>query len=158
MEKITLKIHEIYSLQSELLGSMNRQTGDVIHKGLLNEKLKVSTKYYLDKLSETVQKEIEKIEKLKQELIKEKGQEDENGGIFIPMRVNEEFNEQGELVNFEVNPVYLEVQEEINKLMLGECEIEYSPIALDDLKVETEVNPQILFKLIKEPQEAPLTK
>ncbi len=158
MEKITLKIHEVYSLQSELLGSVNRQNGEVIHKGLLNEKLKVATKYYLDKLSETVQKEIEKIEKLKQELIKEKGQEDENGGIYIPMRVNEEFNEQGELVNFEVNPVYLEVQEEINKLMLGECEIEYSPIALDDLKVETEVNPQILFKLIKEPQEAPLTK
>lgn len=158
MEKITLKIHEVYSLQSELLGNMNRQTGEVINRGLLNEKLKVATKYYLDKLSETIQKEINKIEKLKEELIKEKGQEDEKGGIFIPIRVNEEFNEQGELVNFEVNPVYLEVQEEINKLMLGECEIEYSPITLDDLEVETEVNPQILFKLIKEPQEAPLTK
>jgi hypothetical protein len=150
MEKIKLKIYEVYSLQSELLGNMNRQTGEVYIKGLLNEKLSIATKYYLDKLSETLSKEIEKIEKLKEEFIKEKGQEDEKGGLFIPMRINEEFNEQGELVNFDVNPVYLEVQEEINKLMMGECEIEYRPFTLEELKVETEVNPQILFKLIQE--------
>ena len=151
MEKITLKIYEVYSLQSELLGTMNNQTGEVYVKGLLNERLSISTKYYLDKLSENLSKEITTIEKLKEELIKEKGQEDEKGGMFIPMRINEEFNDKGELVNFEVNPVYLEVQEEINKLMGGECEIEYRPFTLDELKVETEVNPQVLFKLIKDP-------
>lgn len=151
MEKIKLKIYEVYSLQTELLGNMNRQTGEIYLKGLLNEKLSIATKYYLDKLSESLQKEIEKIEKLKQELIKEKGQEDEKGGVYVPMRLNEEFNEQGELVNFDVNPAYLEVQEEINKLMMEECEIEYRPFTLEELKIETEVNPQILFKLIKEP-------
>lgn len=151
MEKVRLKIYEVYSLQTELLGNMNRQTGEIYLKGLLNEKLSIATKYYLDKLSESLQKEIEKIEKLKQELIKEKGQEDEKGGVYVPMRLNEEFNEQGELVNFDVNPAYLEVQEEINKLMMEECEVEYRPFTLEELKIETEVNPQILFKLIKEP-------
>ena len=151
MEKITLKIYEVYSLQSELLGTMNNQTGEVYVKGLLNERLSIATKYYLDKLSENLSKEINTIEKLKEELIKEKGEKDEKGGLFIPMRINEEFNDKGELVNFEVNPVYLEAQEEINKLMSRECEIEYRPFTLDELKVETEVNPQILFKLIKQP-------
>ena len=151
MKKIKLKIHEVYTLQSELLGNMNRQTGEIINKGLLNEKLKISIKYYLDKLSENLATEITKIEKLKEELIKEKGQEDEQNGFFVPMRINETFNEQGELVNFDVNPVYIEVQEEISKFMMSECEIEYTPFTLDDLSIETEVNPSILFKLVEEP-------
>jgi hypothetical protein len=148
MKKIKLKIHEIYALQSELLGNMNRQTGEVISKGLLNEKLKISIKYYLDKLSENLTTEITKVEKLKEELIKEKGQKDDQNGFFVPMRINEKFNEQGELVNFDVNPVYLELQEEINKFMMSECEIEYTPFTLDDISIETEVHPVVLFKLL----------
>jgi hypothetical protein len=148
MKKIKLKIHEIYALQSELLGNMNRQTGEVISKGLLNEKLKISIKYYLDKLSENLTTEITKVEKLKEELIKEKGQKDDQNGYFVPMRINETFNEQGKLVNFDVNPVYLELQEEIDKFMMNECEIEYTPFTLDDISIETEVHPVVLFKLL----------
>jgi hypothetical protein len=151
MKKIKLKIHEVYTLQSELLGNTNRQTGEVINKGLLNEKLKISIKYYLDKLSENLATEITRIEKLKEGLIKEKGQKDEQDGFFVPMRINETFNEQGELVNFDVNPVYIEVQEEINKFMMSECEVEYTPFTLEDLSIETEINPAILFKLVEEP-------
>ena len=151
MKKIKLKIHEVYTLQSELLGNMNHQTGEVINKGLLNEKLKISIKYYLDKLSENLATEITRIEKLKEGLIKEKGQKDEQDGFFVPMRINETFNEQGELVNFDVNPVYIEVQEEINKFMMSECEIEYTPFTLENLSIETEINPVILFKLVEEP-------
>ena len=91
MEKIKLKIYEIYNLADELNGSVNQRTGEVISKGLLNEKLSIATKYYLDKLLDSIKVEINTIEKLKEELIKKVGQKDENGGYFVPMRINEKF-------------------------------------------------------------------
>lgn len=148
MEKIKLKIYEIYNLADELNGSVNQRTGEVISKGLLNEKLSIATKYYLDKLLDNIKVEINTIEKLKEELIKKVGQKDENGGYFVPMRINEKFNDQGEVESFDVNPTFTELQEEINKLMIKECEIEYNPFTLEEITTESEINPRTLFKLI----------
>ena len=39
MEKISLKLHEFLTLETELFGVKNQQTGEVTSKGLLNEKL-----------------------------------------------------------------------------------------------------------------------
>ena len=150
MEKTKLKLHEVYELNLELKGITNQQTGEVIRKGLLDEKLSISTKYWLDKLSEKLIKEIEPIEKLKEETIKKLGQEDENGGYFIPMRVNEKFDKDDKLVSYDINPSYTEYQEEVAKLMNQEVEIEHNTINLEDINTQSEVYPKILFKLTKQ--------
>jgi hypothetical protein len=150
MEKTTLKLHEVYELNLELKGATNQQTGEVIKKGLLDEKLSISTKYWLDRISEKLLKEIEPIEKLKEETIKKLGQEDENGGYVIPMRVNEKFDDEGKLVSYDINPTFTEYQEEITKLMNQEIEIEHNVINLEDINTQSEVYPRILFKLTKQ--------
>jgi hypothetical protein len=150
MEKTKLKLHEVYELNLELKGITNQQTGEVIRKGLLDEKLSISTKYWLDKLSEKLIKEIEPIEKLKEETIKKLGQEDENGGYFIPMRVNEKFDKDDKLVSYDINPSFTEYQEEVAKLMNQEVEIEHNTINLEDINTQSEVYPRILFKLTKQ--------
>ena len=67
MEKITLKLSEFYQLEAELNGLSNQQTGEVISKGLLSEKIKLTTKYWLSDLNKKVAAEKESVEKLKEE-------------------------------------------------------------------------------------------
>ena len=150
MEKITLKLHEVYELNLELKGSINQQTGEIIRKGILDEKLSISVKYWLDKLSEKLKTEIDFIEKLKEESIKKLGVADEQGSYSIPLRINEKFNDKDELLSYDVNPTFLEYQSEFEKLINQEVEIEYSAINLEDINIQTEVYPRILFKLTKQ--------
>jgi N-methylhydantoinase B/oxoprolinase/acetone carboxylase alpha subunit len=96
MEKITLKLHEFYALESELNGVTNQQTGEVVSKGLLSEKIKLVTKYWLTDLNKKVAAEKESVEKLKEELIKKYGKEEE-GAISIPMAIDQ-VDENGEVV------------------------------------------------------------
>ena len=84
MEKVTLKLQEFYSLESELNGLINNQTGETVTKGLLGEKIRLTTKYWLHDLLKKVSTEKESVEKLKEELIKKYGKE-ENGRINIPV-------------------------------------------------------------------------
>jgi hypothetical protein len=65
MEKVTLKLAEFYQLDTELNGAINQQTGEVLAKGLLSEKIKLTTKYWLNDLSKKVSSEKESVEKLK---------------------------------------------------------------------------------------------
>ena len=51
MEKITLKLSEFYQLDAELNGIVNPSTGEKLSKGLLSEKVKLTTKYWLTDLS-----------------------------------------------------------------------------------------------------------
>ena len=103
MEKVTLKLHEFYALDAELNGVMNQQTGEVITKGLLGEKIKLTTKYVLTDLSKKASAEKEAVEKLKEDLIKKHGDEDEKGGVSIPMYINIVTNEEGVITNREIN-------------------------------------------------------
>ncbi len=77
MEKITLKLAEFYQLDAELNGVTNQQTGDKLANGLLNEKVKLTTKYWLTDLSKKVSAEKEAVEKVKNELIQKHGEADE---------------------------------------------------------------------------------
>ena len=54
MEKISLKLHEILTLEAELNGAKNQQTGEVTIKGLANQKLGIVTKYHINELSKKV--------------------------------------------------------------------------------------------------------
>ena len=67
MEKISLKLFEFYNLDSELNGVVNQQTGEKVSNGLLAEKLKLTTKYWLTELSKKVTAEKNAVESLKEE-------------------------------------------------------------------------------------------
>ena len=150
MEKVTLKLHEFYALEAELNGVINNQTGEVLSKGLLSEKIKLSTKYWLTELGKKVSAEKEAVEKLKEELIKKHGTEDEKGGIAIPMYINIVTNEEGEVTSRDVNPKFVEFQNEFNALLQEEKEVEYKEFKLSDFdSVESEGVYITFFKLVK---------
>lgn len=150
MEKVTLKLHEFYALEAELNGIVNNQTGEVISKGLLAEKIKLSTKYWLTELGKKVAAEKDAVEKLKEELIKKHGTEDDKGGIAIPMYINIVTNEEGEVTSRDVNPKFVEFQNEFNALLQEEKELEYKEFKLSDFEsVESEGVYITFFKLVK---------
>jgi len=148
MKKIKLPLQDIYLLVNELKGVKNTQTGEVIRKGLLDEKLSINTKYGLNELSNSLLSIIEPIEKLKEEAITRLGEQAEDNSYYIPMRINEVYGEDNILTSAEINPNFIKYQEEINELSKEEFEIEYREILLEKIDIETEVNPNILFKLI----------
>jgi hypothetical protein len=151
MEKIKLKLSEVYGLNVELKGFTNPQTGELIQKGILDENLPIRTKYSLSKVSAQLVKEIESVEKLREEMIKKYGDEDKEGNYFIPQRINEVIDEETKnVISFDVNPKFIQFQTEFDSLLQEEIDIEYTPITLDQIDIKSEINPTILFKLITE--------
>lgn len=158
MEKITLKLHEFYKLDSELNGVVNQQTGEKTQTGLLDEKLSLVTKYWINDLYKKVSSEKASIESLKNDLIKKYGKEDENGMISIPTvidKLDEEGNpetaeDNGRKVTLKViNPDFQAFEKEFTELLDTERELEYKKISLLDLqKVESTNNYNVFFKLI----------
>ena len=150
MEKITLKLYEFYNLEAELNGVTNQQNGEVTSKGLLAEKIKMTTKYWLNDLVKKVVTEKEACEALKQELIKKHGEADEQGNVSIPMYINEVKNEEGQTVSREINPKFLEFQNEFNAVLNEDKELEYKGFTLEEFEnVESEGKYDTFFKLIK---------
>jgi len=150
MEKITLKLAEFYQLDAELNGVTNQQTGDKLANGLLNEKVKLTTKYWLTDLSKKVSAEKEVVEKVKNELIQKHGEADESGNISIPLYINEQTDEEGKVVSREINPKFVEFQNEFNTLLEETRELEHKGFKLEELEsVESADNYPVFFKLIK---------
>jgi len=141
MEKIKLSLAELLTLEAELNGFTNPQTGEVIISGFLKEKLNLATKYWLTKLSDKLTSKKKTIETLRDELIKKFGEEKE-GSIGIETFLDEE--------KTKVNPKFVEFQDEWAKLLSEEEEIEYNPISVADLeKIDSESNYNLVFKLVK---------
>jgi hypothetical protein len=150
MEKSSLKLHEYYTLEAELNGVINQETGEKVLKGLLNEKIKLTTKYWLTELAKKASAEKETVEKIKEELIKKHGEADEQGGISIPMYINIVKNEEGQVVSRELNPKFVEFQNEFNTLLEEQKEVEHSTFKLEEFdSVESDANYQVFFKLVK---------
>ena len=150
MEKISLKLHEFYQLEAELNGVTNTQTGEVLAKGLLSEKIKLTTKYWLSDLVKKVSAEKESVEKLKEELIKKYGTTDEDGNVSIPMYTNEVVDEDTkEVVSRDVNPDFVKFQNDFNSLLSEDRDLEYKGFKLEEFdNVETDGNYSAFFKLI----------
>jgi hypothetical protein len=150
MEKVTLKLQEFYSLESELNGVVNNQTGGTTFKGLLSEKIKLTTKYWLYDLFKKISAEKESIDKLREELIKKYGVE-ENGSINIPVYINEVIDDETkEIVSREINPNFVSFQNDFNLLLQEERELEYRPFKLEEFEnVETDGVYITFFKLVQ---------
>ena len=150
MKKIKLSLLEVYELDVELKGFVNQSTGEKLSKGLLEEKLTIVTKYKLSDLADKVEKEIVKINGFKEELIKTLGTVDEEGNIGIPLRINQTYNEDGSLDKWDINPVFNEYNAQLSELLQQEIEFDFNEVAVEDINVETEVYPKILFKIINQ--------
>lgn len=150
MEKVTLKLFEFYNLEAELNGVTNQQTGEVVSKGILNEKIKLTTKYWLTELSKKVSEQKQSVDKLREDLIKKYGSTDQSGNLSIQMYSKIEKDEEGKVTLAEPNPKYIEFQSEFNYLLQQERDLEYKPILLSDLElIESDGNYPTIFKLIK---------
>ena len=150
MEKVTLKLAEFYQLEAELNGVTNQQTGETVSKGLLSERVKLTTKYWLADLAKRIASEKESIDKLREELVKKYGVE-ENGSVSIPIYINEVIDDETkEVVSREVNPNFVSFQNDFNSLLQEERELEYHPFKLEEFEnVETEGVYVTFFKLIE---------
>jgi hypothetical protein len=155
MEKISLKLYEFYNLESELNGVTNQQTGEKISAGLLAEKLKLTTKYWLTELAKKVAAEKTTVETLKEELIKKHGETDETGNISIPMYIDIVKDEDDKIVDGKNNPKFIEFQTEFNALLQEEKELEYKPVLLGELEnIESDGNYPTFFKLVVADEQA----
>ena len=155
MEKISLKLYEFYNLDNELSGVTNQQTGEKVSAGLLAEKLKLTTKYWLTELAKKVAAEKTTVETLKEELIKKHGEADETGNISIPMYIDIVKDEDGKIVDGKNNPKFLEFQTEFNALLQEEKELEYKPVNLNELEnIESDGNYPTFFKLVVADEQA----
>ena len=150
MEKVTLKLQEFYQLNSELNGFVNQQTGETVSKGLLSERVKLTTKYWLADLAKKTTAEKESIDKLREELVKKYGVE-ENGSVSIPIYTNEVIDDETkEVVSREVNPNFILFQNDFNQLLQEERELEYHPFKLEEFEnVKTDGVYITFFKLVQ---------
>ena len=149
MQNTTLQLGQILQLETEVNGVVNTQTGEVVSKGLMKEVLKFKTKYWLMQLSDDLVEEKKKIEAVRDQLVKELGEEDETGSISLPVYINEVQDEEGKVVSREVNPKFLDFQEKFNELLAETKELAHGKFLLEDFEsVESaEVYP-VFFKLI----------
>jgi hypothetical protein len=149
MQNTTLQLGQILQLETEVNGVVNTQTGEVVSKGLMKEVLKFKTKYWLMQLSDDLVEEKKKIEAVRDQLVKELGEEDETGAISLPVFINEVQDEDGKVVSREVNPKFLDFQEKFNELLAETKELIHGKFLLEDFELveSAEVYP-VFFKLI----------
>lgn len=147
MEKLTLSLGEILTLEAELNGLSNPSTGEVIIEGFLKEKLCLGDKYWLEKLSAKLSTEKKLVDKLRNELIEKFGDKNSDGQFAIMPFIDTE--EEGVQ---EQNPKFVEFQKEFSELLGQQKDIEYRPLPFDSLnRIESETAYSAIFKIVAEP-------
>jgi len=149
MAKITLKLYEFYSLEAELNGVIDQQTGQKVSNGLLLERLKVTTKYWLQELAKKAVAEKEACEAIRQDLIKKYGEEDEQGNIAIQQFINVVKDADGKPVSGDINPKFIEFQTEWNNFLNEDKDLDFRDFKLSEFE-ETKSDSALttFFKLV----------
>lgn len=131
---------DLMSLDAELNGIKNEQTGEVQVKGLLQEALSMQTKYHLSKLGKQVATEKAELELLRNEAIKKFGVEGEDGGVSIPYQIDGE-----------PNPAAAEFSKEMEELYKEEITVMSKGFSLEEFKtVITDTNFTVFFTFIED--------
>jgi len=108
-----------------------------------SQKLSLNVKYWLNDMAKKVKEQKDQCEALKNELIKKYGEE-KDGMIQISMSIKAE---DGVDV---INPAFVSFQNEFQKLLSEERELEYKELKLSDIgDIETEESYHLLFSLLK---------
>jgi len=138
MKNLTVKLFEIYSLQSELNGLINQQNGEKVKSGILDEEISLVAKYWINQLNDVITAEVKTLDTQREELIKKYGTADEQGGVSLQM-VIKEMDKDGKEVS-KMNPNFAEFNKEFNELLSQEKELSYHPIKLETLTSVTSGN------------------
>ena len=138
MKNLTVKLFEIYSLQSELNGLINQQNGEKVKTGILDEEISLVAKYWINQLNDVVSAEVKTLDTQREELIKKYGTADDQGGVSLQM-VIKEMDKDGKEVS-KMNPNFAEFNKEFNELLSQEKELSYHPIKLETLTSVTSGN------------------
>jgi hypothetical protein len=148
MKNLTVKLFEIYSLQSELNGLINQQNGEKVKSGILDEEIGLVAKYWINQLNDVVNAEAKTLDSQREELIKKYGTADEQGGVSLQM-VIKEMDKDGKEVS-KMNPNFAEFNKEFNELLSQEKELSYHPIKLETLsEVKSGNNYPTFFKFVE---------
>jgi hypothetical protein len=143
MEKRSFSVSELYSLDVELNGFVNPDTGERVVKGILSEKIKLGLKFHLTSLSKKVTEELKTIQDLRNELIKKHGEEDENGSVKIPNTITEDGKEI-------LNPKLKLFTDEFKEFLTEKKEFDIPELFIKDFEdLETENSYEILQSLMK---------
>jgi len=138
MKNLTVKLFEIYSLQSELNGLINQQNGEKVKTGILDEEISLVAKYWINQLNDVITAEVKTLDTQREELIKKYGTADEQGGVSLQM-VIKEMDKDGKEVS-KMNPNFAEFNKEFNELLSQAKELSYHPIKLETLTSVTSGN------------------
>jgi hypothetical protein len=132
MKTLKIQLSDIFVLESEI-------------GKLLNEKLTLSTKYWLIELNKQVLEIKTTIDSLRDELIKTCGTTNTDGNIIIPYYLDAEKDI--------VNPKFEQFQQEYSILLTQEKELQYKPIPFSVLeKIETEESYTFILQNLIEQQ------
>ena len=155
MKKHKLKLFEVLNLEAEIAGLTNPNTGERIIEGLLSQKISAVTKYWLNSVLDTLEKEKKMLNDLRDELIKKYGDEDASGRIGVNQRIETgEIDEQGNPVSI-MSQKYVDFMNEYNTVLQESKEVKLPEINLQELsRIETSDNYQLIFKyMVKTPNE-----
>ena len=132
MKTLKIQLSDIFVLEAEI-------------SKLLNEKLTLSTKYWLIELNKQVLEIKTTIDSLRDELIKTYGTTNADGNIIIPYYLDTE----KEIVN----PKFEQFQQEYSILLTQEKELQCKPIPFSVLeKIETEESYTFILQTLIEQQ------
>ena len=132
MKTLKIQLSDIFVLEAEI-------------SKLLNEKLTLSTKYWLIELNKQVLEIKTTIDSLRDELIKTYGTTNEDGNIIIPYYLDIEKDI--------INPKFEQFQQEYSALLTQEKELQYKPIPFSVLeKIETEESYTFILQNLIEQQ------
>lgn len=156
MSKITLSLEEVYTLDVEIGGAKNPQTGEQEFKGLLNQELSLVTKFKLSDTKDRISSHKKNVDSLREELIKTLGEEDkESGQVSLPMTTNK-VDAKGKLVKDddgklikELNPNFIEFNEKFNELLKETVELELPDFKIQEFDIKTSEKYDVFFKLLK---------
>lgn len=138
MIKTTFKLGEILILSEEIHGLQDRQSGEKVQMGLLDEKISLVQKYWLNDLGKKTKGLVDELDPLRNELIKKYGDEGPDGSIGVSA-FHEMKNEEGEVVGKTPNPKWAPFQKEYDDLLAQQREIEHQEFLLGDFsEVKTE--------------------
>jgi hypothetical protein len=154
MKTVSLELNEVLSLEVELAGISNQQTGEVLIEGLLSKELNFSLKYHLDKIYKQVVEEKKVIEQFRQDLIKKFGEESEEGEVSVPCLINLKKDKEGNVVSGDPNPKFQEFSKEFEEFLKTKTEIRVKELTLADFTdVKLKSAPTVLFSLLDEEEE-----
>lgn len=149
-----LNLGEIYALEAELNGSINQQTGEKLSKGIMGQPLSMRYRFHLSDLVDVAVATKKKIDSSRDALITKLGVASGNG-FTLPAIIDKldkkgkpVLDKEGNPVK-EVNPKFVEFNEEMTKFLMEEKEISHYPFTIEALDFTTDESYPVFLKLLK---------